>query len=1691
MFSLHIFITYMMKTLHTFSSKVASCTRRSVINALQTATLAILFVCCAGLSLSAQNLYQFTNASSGTPNFVASGLTATNLTRGPGLSGAALECTGATQGFSADGFGAATFNAAQTADDYIEFTLVPNAGNTLNITRIEVKPRQQNIAPLGPNRIRFAYSLDGGATFTNNGANLNTSALPCGNSGVLLRSWAITGITGHAGNVIFRIYGFRTTGATLGGDMTLTDLVVKGTLNCITPVAFNVSPATRTVCSGNGTTIDLSGSQTGTTYTLRRNGNPFPSAGSPMTLTGTGAALTFTLPSPLTAGTYSIVASNGPTCTTTMAGTTVITVNPSPSASITTSPNTNPVTICNGNSITLTASPSGQTYLWSTGATTAAITQTPSLTTYYDVTVTSANSCTSTATRTVNVNSVPNTYNVVGLGVNCNTSSVELDDSDLGVPYTLLRNGSPLVPTVSVMGTGDAITFGNFSQPGTYTVVTNQTACNVSMNGSVVIVNSAVLSMNVAGPSTAECGDEIEVRINVSGFCDMKALQYRINWNVNALDYVLGSLTMPMIGGSAPMLGQNPAASNPGGFFTCAWTDVTGACDGNLNANSSIMVLRFRAKGCAALASSITITPGVIAQNCANATVQTTISNLAITVDDTTPPLQYTTIAPVLDEECEAVLNPIADEDLSLFFSDCNTLTITPSTPQVFTTQGVHVANWTVSDGCGNTATYSQSVTIRDVTPPSVTCPDDITIDTEPNKCSAVYYDYANQISASDDCLNPPMLSFSNGHAPSFDFPKGSHTITITATDNGGNTDDCVFSLTVQDLQPPTINCPNDFVEYAGSLSCDITLPLTDARLQVQANDNCPGEIIEFRQAPNPFGTLPSSVTLTPGVNTLAYRVTDAEGASRNCSFQVTILDNLSPRLTMTGLFGMTPTSPLPPNNACPNGITFEANTNFYDCMSQWLGFVLNSSDNCTNPPIIDVANGNLNRGTIYPYNAQLSAGTHQFSYSVSDGSNPPTLCAFTVIVRDAAPPTLTCPSDVTVSTALCNVIAMWTAPTGSDNCGTPTVSQIGGQSSGSVFQTGTHVITYRAVDGAGRSSTCAFNVIVSETTPPNIVSCPSNLSIDVSLGATCTSTIPDLTTTSGLSASDNCSATAPVTWVQSPLAGTPGPSVHNGTTSVTLRARDGSGNLSTGSCVFTVRARDNSAPAITCPSSRTVPVNNNVCYATLPASQLDLTVTDNCGFTVTYTVSAPTAGSGTGNVPAGTQFSPGANVITYVASDAATSRTCTFTITVQSCTRIRGNILWAFNTSLGISNATVTLTPGGATDLSNASGGYAVFPANAGTYTITPSRSLNPLSGITTADVNRINTHISGFVAYPSTLVGAYQRIASDVDGNNTINVLDASELQDALNGDPEAQANLDWTFIPTNYTSLPTTYPSLAAVPTGYPTTRSAATGSGNHDFIGIKIGDVDYGFAPGLTPTLPTFAFSTADRTLVAGDEIDVDFNALPYADVAALQLAMSFNPAQLQLIDAQGLGGVLNLQARDFGLYQAGQGEVRVTMAHMQGTQVTAPSAAFRLRFRVLEGGNLLSEVLALDQQILPAHVYNTPLHEGGVQVLFTPESTSSATDVAALSPKMQLFQNQPNPFDDNTVIGFVMPETTEAVLNVYDQSGRRVHSITGNYAAGYHTIALDRSVLRTSGVYHYELVTATERLTRKMVVFSKP
>src|SRR5204863_9598184 len=104
----------------------------------------------------------------------------------------------------------------------------------------------------------------------------------------------------------------------------------------------------------------------------------------------------------------------------------------------------------------------------------------------------------------------------------------------------------------------------------------------------------------------------------------------------------------------------------------------------------------------------------------------------------------------------------------------------------------------------GNIGSWSFNVTVTDTQAPTVTCPANITKPNDPGQCTAVVT-YATP-TASDNC--PGVSAVTCTPASGSTFPKGTTTVSCSATDASGNSGSCGLSVTVTDTQAPTIACP-------------------------------------------------------------------------------------------------------------------------------------------------------------------------------------------------------------------------------------------------------------------------------------------------------------------------------------------------------------------------------------------------------------------------------------------------------------------------------------------------------------------------------------------------------------------------------------------------------------------------------------------------------------------------------------------------------------------------------------------------------------------------------------------------------------------------------------------------------------------------------------------------------------------
>jgi hypothetical protein len=491
------------------------------------------------------------------------------------------------------------------------------------------------------------------------------------------------------------------------------------------------------------------------------------------------------------------------------------------------------------------------------------------------------------------------------------------------------------------------------------------------------------------------------------------------------------------------------------------------------------------------------------------------------------------------------------------------TLSVSPSS---FTCAniGANTVTLTVTDTSGNTDSCTATVTIEDVTLPTITCPADQNEDFDAN-CEFALPDYTGLATVADTCDAAPSVT--QLPAPGTIITTTA-TITLTVTDASGNSDLCTFDVIPEDNTAPAITCLADQNEDFDA-NCEFILP--DYTGLAIVLDNCD---------PNPLVTQsPIAGTVITVTTQITIFAEDALGNINSCVFDVIPLDTTAPAIT------------------CPadENVAFDANCEFV--LPDYTGLAT-VSDACDPAPSVIQS----------PAPGTAITTTTVVTLTATDASLNSDFCTFNIIPADTTPPTAVCQAFTgQLDAAGMVVITAGDVDGGStDNCAIASLSV--SPNTFTCADVGTQTVTLTVTDAAGNTSTCEATVTVEDTIPPTAV-CQD---ITVSLGDENTVTILPGDLDGGNS--DNCSV-ASVTASQTTFT-----CDDIGMNTVTVTVTDINGNTSTCTAIVTIV---DVAPPITVCQAFTALLDAMGTVTILP-TDVDGGSTDNCGID-TITVSQVT----------------------------------------------------------------------------------------------------------------------------------------------------------------------------------------------------------------------------------------------------------------------------------------------------------------------------------------------------------------------------------------------------------------------------------------------------------------------------------
>jgi hypothetical protein len=315
------------------------------------------------------------------------------------------------------------------------------------------------------------------------------------------------------------------------------------------------------------------------------------------------------------------------------------------------------------------------------------------------------------------------------------------------------------------------------------------------------------------------------------------------------------------------------------------------------------------------------------------------------------------------------------------------------------------------------------------------------------------------------------------------------------------------------------------------------------------------------------------------GSGNISGSLTNTTAAPVTVTFTITPTANGCPGtpITATVLVNPTPNAVATPSSqtVCTNSVitTIVLSGNVSGTTYNW------TRDNAVAVTGLTSGSGNIS-GTLV--NTTTVQQTVTFTITPTANGCPGTPITATVIINPT--PTIVCPANIVVNSTpgVCGAAVTYPPATAT---GTPAPTITYSIASGSVFPVGLTTVTATATNACG-SVSCTFTVRVNDVQPP-VITCPANITVNTTAGA-CTAIVSYIVTVT-----DNCPGTT--TALVSGLAS--GATFPMGTTTVTHRATDASGNAVT--CSFTVTVNDGQLPVISAqPANRTVCTGTNATFS-------------------------------------------------------------------------------------------------------------------------------------------------------------------------------------------------------------------------------------------------------------------------------------------------------------------------------------------------------------------------------------------------------------------------------------------------------------------------------------------------------------
>ena len=240
--------------------------------------------------------------------------------------------------------------------------------------------------------------------------------------------------------------------------------------------------------------------------------------------------------------------------------------------------------------------------------------------------------------------------------------------------------------------------------------------------------------------------------------------------------------------------------------------------------------------------------------------------------------------------------------------------------------------------------------------------------------------------------------------------------------------------------------------------------------------------------------------------------------------------------------------------------------------------------------------------------------------------------------------------------------------------------------------------------------------------------------------------------------------------------------------------------------------------------------------------------------------------------------------------------------------------------------------------------------------------------------------------------------------------------------------------------------------------------------------------------------TVTFIMKNYSAQVGTQITIPVKVTGFTNIISIQGTIKFDSTKLTLVSTQGFG-LVDMSNSSFNLFQTWTPYTgRLTFSWMQSAQtgVTMPDSTtvFTITFNVIGSAGTIAPLTFINSPTAFEVVDNTfntigyAFSNGSVHIY----TTVSVPEIQ--SNRFQLYQNQPNPFTDETRFVFSLPEDGLVSFTVYDMLGNKVLAFAKEFQAGNRSLLFNANQIEGSklsgGTYYYRISCGKYSGTGKML-----